>query len=63
MLERQIRELCIYKESCSNKSQLSKLFWNRLVMHFDIYLDGFFVFFVFFGTKKKVCVLATLLQR
>ena len=39
MIECQIKERSISKDDCSNKSELSTLFWNIFVMY-HIYLDG-----------------------
>ena len=44
MIERQIKEVSIYKNNCINKLKLRSLFSNMFVMYFDVYLDvSFFV--------------------
>ena len=40
MIKRQFKEVSISKGDCSNKSELSRLFWNIFVMYFNIYVDG-----------------------
>ena len=40
IIESQFKEVSIWKDDRSNKSELSMLFWNTLVLDFNIYLDG-----------------------